>query len=505
MKKTVLVLLFILGLVIGIISGIKVKQKRYDYEISEINEYNYFIYMENESFGVINKKGDVIIEAKYENIVIPNIEKDVFICYNEEKSEVLNSNKEKLFSNYEEVDPIKLKNVTDAFSYEKSILKYKKDGLYGLMDFNGKAITKNIYDSIENLAPTEGKFLVSKDNKKGVIDLKGNKLVNIEFDNVISDEYYTKENEYKKSGFIVCNKEKDGFKFGYIDYKGKTYLTTKYNEIERIQDENNKTYLIISNNGKYGLYNKSKKIISPEFQSIVYDDNLNVLVVQKNKKFGVYSLDGKKIIEEDKDEVSSRGIYLYVKKANENKVYDKQGKEVDINYNRTIYETKNEEYRISTILNNNITYYGIINKNGTNLVEEKYRYIEYLYNNFFIATNDEGLLGVINSDGKVILDFKYNLLQKIKGMQIVQAGMQDNVKTEFYSNEMKKVLEIEKPSIEIKKDYVIISNETGKKYLNSQGNEIQDTQNLENKIFPEVIGGYQKKQTTLDFIYYTRS
>jgi len=42
-------------------------------------------------------------------------------------------NKEKLFSKYEMVEPIKLKNVAGTLNYEKSVLKYKQDDKYGLI------------------------------------------------------------------------------------------------------------------------------------------------------------------------------------------------------------------------------------------------------------------------------------------------------------------------------------------------------------------------------------
>ena len=504
MKKIIIIIVGILILLGGIILAKNQSEKKFNYELQEIKEYNYFVYKENELFGVINKDGKTVVNAKFQNVIIPNPEKDVFICYNDDKSEVLNSNGEELFAEYDKVEPVKLKSVGSALSYEKNVLIYKKDSLYGLINFEGKAITKNIYSAIENLEPTEGKLLVSKENKQGVIDIKGNLLVDVKYDKVVSDEYFTKENEYKKSGFLVSVKKDDGYRFGYVDYKGKTILNSEYNEIERIPNENEKITLIVSNNGKYGLYKKSKKIIDPEFQSIVYDENLNVLIVQKNKKFGVYSLEGKKIIEPNKEEISSRGMYLYVKSQDGNKVYDENGKEVDINYNRSIYKTENDEYRISTILNNNITYYGIINKDGIQLVEEKYRYIEYLYSNYFIATNDEGALGVINNNGKVILDMKYNLLQKIKGMSIVQAGIQNSNKIEFYSQEMKKVIEIESPNIDLKKDYVIISNENQKIYLDNEGTRMQETESLKVSSFPEKIGEYKREQITIDNIYYTK-
>ena len=502
MKKAIIFIITIIVIIAGVIFAKKILNKKYDYKIEDISEFKYYIYKENNQYGVIDETGKIIIEANYEKVIIPNPSKEIFICYTENKSEVLNQNKEKLFNKYESVEPIKLKNVSGTLNYEKSVLKYKKDDLYGLIDFNGKEITNNIYKKIENLAPTEGKFLVSKDEKYGVIDLKGNKLADVKYDSCKSDQYYNEEDGYTKSGFIVLNKADDGYKCGYISYTGKKILDIKYNDIQRaLVKDDKKIYLIVSNNGKYGLYNQSKKIIDNDYQEIIYDENFNLLRLQKNKKFGVASLDGKILIDVTCDEIDSRGIYLYVSKAGSNKVYDSNVNVVDLNFNASIYETENEDYRISTILNNNITYYGIVDKNGNKLVEDKYRYIEYLYKNYFIAKDDSGNLGVINSNGKIIVDMMYGSLQKIKGKNIIQA-INSNGISEFFSKKMENVLSIEKPNISIQNDYVVVSDGENKTYLDNDGNIIKDTSNLKKESYPDKIGGLYKEQTTIEDVYY---
>ena len=344
--------------------------------------------------------------------------------------------------------------------------------------------------------------MVSQNNKYGVIDLNGNKLVDTKYDQCYSDEYYSKDNGYIKSGFIIINKTDDGYKYGYISYNGKKILDIKYNDIERIQlIDDNKLYLIASNNGKYGFYNKSKKILDNDYQEIVYDDNVNLLMLQKNKKYGVASLDGKILVDVNCDEISSRGIYFYTTNSGTNKVYDSNANIIDINFNSSVYNTQSDDYKISTILNNNITYYGILDKNGNKLVEDKYRYLEYLYKNYFTAIDDEGKIGIINSNGKTILDMKYSSIQKIKEKNIIQT-IDDNGVSEFYSETMDKVLELEKPNISIQDDYVIISNETNKIYLDNQGNIINDISNLKKENFPDKIKEFKKEIFTLEDIYY---
>lgn len=504
MKKIIVCIIVIILVITGMIYIKSKLNNKYDYKIEEISDFKYYIYKDNNQYGVIDESGDIIIPAKYNNIIIPNPGKDIFVCYLNEQTEILNEKKEELFNEYETTEPIKLKNVASTLSYEKSVLKYKKDDKYGIISYDGKVLTKNIYDSIENLQPTEGKLLVSQNGKYGVIDLRGNKIIDTEYDLCNSDEYYTSTEGYIKSGYVVAKKTEDGYRYGYFNYSGKKILDIKYNDIERVIKEDSKDlYLIASINGKYGLYNKGKNIINNDYQEIVYDDNVDLLMLQKNKKYGVANLDGKILIDANCDEIFSRGIYLYVTKSGSNQVYDSNANIIDMNFNASIYNTSNDDYKISTILNNNITYYGITDKNGNKLVEDKYRYLEYLYKNYFIAINEEGNIGVINSNGKEILEMKYTAIQKIKDKNIIQA-IDNNGISEIYSNNIECVLKIENPSVSIQDDYVIISDNENKTYLDNNGNRIEDITKLKKENYPSKIGEYEKEQITTENIYYVK-
>lgn len=509
MKKRLTIIILVILIIIALIFGVrKINDSKIDYEISKVNSYNYMQYYENGKYGIIDKEGNTVIEANYKKVIIPNPEKDIFVCYDEdENTRILNSQGEELFTEYDKIEPIKLKNVASVLCYEKSILKYEKDGLYGLIDFNGKKITKNIYNSIENLQSTEGKFLVSKDNKYGVINIKGTTLVKTDYDSIKTDGYYNIDNEsYTKSGFIVSNTTDDGYKYGYINYKGKEILDVKYNEIIRVKDLED-IYLIISDNGKYGLYKENKEIISHEYQSIVYDES-GLLMLQKNKNYGMADLKGQIKIPVDYTEIETRGIYIYASNEKENVVYDNQGNKIDINFNKSIYETENDEYRISTIVNNNITYYGIENKEGTTLVNEEYSYIEYAYNNYFIAKDEKGNLGVINANGKILIDFKYISVQKIKGKNMIQILNDKNDKTYIYSPTLGEICEMKNAVIEIQDNFIKIYNDKEEKYFNNEGIEISKDdeiiKNNEVKGLPANIGEYVKTQYSLDNAFYVK-
>lgn len=506
MKKKIIAIIVIILIILAIMFVVKgLENQKYQYEIVEIGAYNYFKYKENGQEGVIDRDGNIVIEAKYKKVVIPNPEKDIFVCYNDdEKNIVLNSSNEELFTQYDNVDVIRLKNIASVLCYEKSALIYEKDGLYGLVDFEGKELTKNIYKSIENLQSTEGKFLVSKDNKYGVINLNGKILVDTEYDQIQTDKYYSDEDNYNKAGFIVSNRTDDGYKYGYIDYKGKKVLDTAYSEIVRITD-NEELYLIAAKNGQYGLYRNSKEMIKPEYQSIIYTDN-GALIIQKNTNYGIANLDGKILVEPSYSSIEAKGIYLYATSSNGNQVYDINGNKIDINFSKVVYETENENYRVITLVNNNIMYYGIESKDGTELVKTTYRYIEYAYNNYFIAKDDNEKLGVIDSNGNVVVDFKYDMIQRIKGKNMLQTLDTDTYQTEIYSSNLKLVCTMENAIVNDGGNYIEVYNDDENKYFNANGEEInEDSETIKNhaiKSFPDKINNYTKIQESLDEIYY---
>ena len=97
-------------------------------------DYEYFALYTANKWGVINQEGEqVIIPSYQEMIVIPNKEKDVFICtynINEEtgtyQTKVLNSKNEEILTGYDQVEPLENIDENDNIWYEEKILKVKK-------------------------------------------------------------------------------------------------------------------------------------------------------------------------------------------------------------------------------------------------------------------------------------------------------------------------------------------------------------------------------------------
>ena len=481
MKRTFIIRCVIIAvLIIAIIVGVSayfIYQNGKKYEIEEVKQYNYFSLRKDNLFGVIDRSGNIIIEPKYDDVKIPNPEKPVFVCYEGDSTKVLNERKEEILTDYDKVEPIQLQNTVNDLIYEKSVLKYQQDGKYGLIDFEGKRITKPIYDSIDSLNYKEGQLLVKQDGKTGVINIKGNTLIDIKYDQINVDGYYTKEGGYNYSGYIVSTTTDQGYRYGYINYDGKLLLESNYNQLSRVTQiqDNNNAYIICAENGRYGVMKNDESIIPNEYQSIDYDEGNNLFTIEKSKKYGIANIDGNIIVPTEYNQIDITGVYLYATNEQGVVVYNSDGTQANIDTNIAIINTSNEKYKIR-IDNSNGTKYGVIDKEGQQVIDEKYNYIEYLFDDYFIASTENSKLGIIDDKDNVKVEINNDLLQKIEGTDIIQTMTATDNVTRLYDKSLNKICEMANANIEVKDNYIKISNTEETKYFSKEGKELRNTE-----------------------------
>lgn len=446
-------------------------------EETKVNEYNYFVLKQNDLSGVINRNGEKLIEATYDDVKIPNPEKPVFVCYEADEIKVLNEKGEKILTQYEKVEPIRLKNITSDLMYEKGVLKYKENGKYGLINFKEKKITKAIYDDIEGLPYKETILLVKQENKNGIINVKGEKIIDPAYDQISVDGYYTDDEGYKYAGYIISNKTDEGYRYGYANYKGKMLLKPEYNQLSRIIEieDNENSYIICSKNGQFGVTKNEKEIINNQYQSIAYDENNNLLVVEKSKKYGVLTLEGGTVLKEQYNQIDITGSYLYAENDEGVTVYNNNGTKADIDVNTSILDTNNENYKIKIESQNDVTKYGVIGKSKEQIIEEKYNYVEYLFDNYFIVSNENSKLGIIDDKDDIKLEIDNDSLQKIENTSIIQSTISKDKVTKLYDENIKPICEMQNASIEVKDDYVKIHNNMQVRYFDKKGKELKNT------------------------------
>ena len=489
MKKKNIVMIVIVLLIIIAIAGWfiyrQIEKNGREYEIEKINvqDYAYSILRQEGKYGVINNSGDVVINPTYTNVIIPNPQKAVFICYDENNTtKVLNQNNEQIFSEYAQLQPIRLKNIASDLMYEKNLLTYKQDDKIGLINLEGEVIANPIYETIEGLPYKEGELLVKLDGKYGVINNKGNNLVEPEYDQITVDNYTTEEDGYKRAGYIVSNTTEDGYRYGYVDVDGNLLLEPAYTEISRITNikDGNNIYLIVAQNGQYGLVKNQEPIIKNEYQSISYNSESNTLTLEKTKRYGVATLDGEVIIPTEFVQIDSTGIYIYATDVDGNvTAYKEDGNPAEIDSNVYILNTENENYKIK-IDNTQGSSYSILNQAGEQITKQNYSYINYLYDNYFIVSVTGGKVGVINDKEEPVIEIQYDSIEKVEGTDYILTRLSQNSSTQLYDKNFKQLCEMTNAIVKKEDNYIKIYNDTETKYFDLEGNEKQNTD-----IFPD--------------------
>ncbi len=436
MKKRVGIIVFIIIVIVSLSLSIYLPNKDKINDETEDKSIIYSVIEENGKFGVKNQDEKIIVKPQYEQIVIPNEHRGVFICDNAgEKTVIYNEKGSEIFKDYESVEPIRLSNLLEE-KYERNAIIYQKNGKYGLLSITGKVILDARYEQIYSLGYKENEIIVKDNNKYKIYDIKGKQLIKDEFDSIQSDEYYNEQNGYKKSGYIVCKTTSDGYRYGYYDYDYDEVLTPDYNQILRIVDvtDKNNVYLIAAQNGQYGVFINNAKIINTQYQSINYEKEFNLFIAERTGKYGAFNEKGTEVLKVEYDSLEVKGIYIYTTKGEDKKVFDKDGKEVKISFDTIIEKTDND--------------------------------------NIFIKF-ENNKYGVIDKEGKTLIDCEYDLLQTIRNTKAYQAMNFETNITYIFNNKLEKVIEISNATINIEDEKIQVYNEEITYNLDINGNIIE--------------------------------
>ncbi len=435
MKKTLKTIMFVLFIILILGLSIYLPNKDKINEEVEDKSIIYSLIEENGKYGVKDQNDEIIVQIQYEKIIIPNEHRDVFFCYNGEQKTILDKNNKTIFEEYDNVDLIKLSNISENV-YEKNALIYQKNEKFGLLSITGNIILEAKYDEIYSLGYKENEIIVKENNKYMIYDTNGKNLIKDVFDSIQSDEFYTEEDEYRKSGYIVCKITSDGYRYGYYDYEYNKVLEINYNQISRILDVKNKNniYLIASLNGQFGVFINNTKVIDTQYQSINYDSELEVFIVERTGKYGAFNENGTEIIKPEFNSLIVQGVFLYAQNDTEQKVYNKNGKEVNIPFTTIIESTETSQYYIK--IENN-----------------KY--------------------GIINDKNELIINCEYDLIQQISETNAFQGVKNDTDTTTIFNKNLENVLEMVHATTEVSDGKIRIYNDSEEVDFDFDGNKIQ--------------------------------
>ena len=459
-KKVIAVILVFAVIAVFVVA---IKKIVFTDNTANITAKTYFSVYLNNKWGVIDNNAEIVIEPSYdEMIIIPDKNKDIFICtenvdYENDTytTKVINSKNNEIFKSFEKVQTIENYDEYNNLWYEKDVLKYVKDGKLGLINLEGKVILEAEYDEIYALRGIKNCIITVKDSKVGLVDNNGVTLVPNDYDEITSlgkdtNLYIVKDDVgnygiYNKLDLIYqeikplnnknlyCVKENDKYKV--INEEQKEVLNVKFDDIKSIKDD----IIIYTLNKKYGAYDvENNKTIKETYGDMFYTSAGN-FVVKNNNSYGIIDIDGtvKEKIEyaginyyedaniyelEPKNNTSGENIILnkdlqeitkgIVNEVVSDKSYIKIWTEDGYKY----FSLAGEEKFVTDVLKENKIFlkkqngkYGYVDKEGNTVVDYIYDDAKEQNINGYAAVKKDGKWGAIDTSGKAVCETIYNL------------------------------------------------------------------------------------------------
>lgn len=430
--KKVFAVVIAIAVIIMFVVGIKKLMTPTSKGEEKVVAQKYLPVYTNSKWGVIDSKGNIVIEPTYdETIIIPDSTKAMFICtydvnYNKNtyKTKVLNEKGEEIMTGYDTVEAIENYDKDNTLWYEEDVLKVKKDGKYGVIDFKGKTVADCIYDSIDAIKGTSNSLITVKDSKKGLIDNTGAVIIDNEYKNIvaISDKYengYIVQAQNGKYGVINCNKKvalaakyedvkaiygngiyyvvKENGKWKIIDTDGTNYLSGKFDDVKSINND----YAVVKQSGKYGVYSitDAEKIIDIKYQDITYATDSNY-IVKLNNKYGIVSSDGTNLIDPKYKNLVYRKDANFYEGMNSDYTSDLIDSDMNVKLTGIISELNLESGYMKVRVGEEYQYY--------NFKFEQKQSKEALKNNTIFLSKKDGKYGFVDKNGIVVVDYIYD-------------------------------------------------------------------------------------------------
>lgn len=489
--KKVIAVIIAIAVVIMFVIGIKKLLNTEPKSDEKVIPINYFSVYTNGKWGVIDSKGNTIIEPKNDEMIqIPDKTKPVFVCtydvnYNDNiyKTKVLNDKNEELFNNYELVETIQNNDENNNLWYESNVLRVKKDNKYGIINLEGKEIIPCEYETIESLKGVTNSLVTTKDGKKGLVDNSGSKIIENQYKTIkpLTNRYedgYIVENDEGKLGIINYNKKmvleckydtiknlvgsstyavKENGILKIVSSNGQTYLENRYTDIKSINDE----IAIVKQGEHFGLVNLSgEEKTKIDYQDLTYIFS-NYYIAKKDNKYGIINTNNETIVEFNYTNLIYRKTADFIEGVKTDYETDLIDREMKVKVTGIIsevndekgyikvrvadeykyYNFKFEEKKSSEILKSNTLFldkkdgkYGFKNKEGVVIVNYIYddatEQNEYGYS----GIKKDGLWGVIDQKGNIIVEPKYNLDKNIIVNFIGKWHISEDLNANYYTD-----------------------------------------------------------------------
>ena len=467
MKKKILSILLVISLITITVFGLfKI------YNIIQINndmkeekkETKYIVLESKKKFGVIDNKGNLIIEPKYTQVIIPDLSKPVFCCFDEEMTmTILNEKKEEQFKNYNKDEIQLIPGETREGGRYRKVFRIFKNNKYGLMSLEGKQLLKPEYDEIIALEKIYTNLRVKKDNKYGIVTKNGRTILPIIYNDISSANQNTWGHVETSKGYKISKMAEKGQTFGYATEKGKVLVKTIYEEIEKIERDDKNTYIIVQKNGQKGLYKNNKQIIPNIYQEMTYTKNN--IILKRFGKYGLFDFNGKEVIAPRFKEYVALDNYVAFKENEKEYAFDEKGKQIGKGAYKILSVIKDKNYLITE------------NFSGERKIVTPDKEIEGKFIDLVYLTDDKFMYyknnkyGLVSVEKGILTEPKYSYISLYKNTSIIQAEIEDG-RFELYSPKGEMILKDEEYVLDHLDNILMLQTKENKRYLNFKGEDI---------------------------------
>ena len=246
-------------------------------------------------------------------------------------------------------------------SFHEGLALVKKNNRYGFIDNTGREVIPCTYESAYSFS--EGLAKVETNGKAGYIDISGNLII---------PQLYVGGWSFH-NGIAVVSRIRNFFieRRGGIDKYGNEVIPIIYDNVSNFGAD---IFTVVCKKGKYGLIDKSGKLLTP----CIYEKALShdgLIPVKQNSKWGFITANGDVVIPF--------------------KFFDAYGFQDEM-----------------CIVRDSNYFYGYVNNNGDEITPCKYQDAHY-FNNGFADVQFHDKWGVVNKQGKLVIPCIYDSIGKV--------------------------------------------------------------------------------------------
>ncbi|MEL6941884.1 MAG: WG repeat-containing protein, partial [Bacteroidota bacterium] len=227
-----------------------------DYEDVVLWEGDGIAFSREEKWGFAKFDGSVLIKAEYDAI---QPQENFIITQNGDRYGLHTSNGKKILA------PV----ASELQSINKQIYFYKKDELWGAVDFAGKKLLLPEYESYEIIEPNAVQL------KQGANTI----LLSTDNQQIIKGYFYERFLAFSDQYWLVQQKQQ----FGLIDKNGVTVLVPRFDEVRTF----NASYFRVQKGGLWGIVDQKGKEILPLHYDYIAPLNGNTSLVKKGNQYGI--------------------------------------------------------------------------------------------------------------------------------------------------------------------------------------------------------------------------